>query len=262
MKKLLFALTIGSFLFSCSNEKKETEVAKNSDWVGQNLKGKVQTQEQTSYTPDTTGKIGEMDSCCVITQQFDENGYAISSHSKDSKGNLKEETTISHYDSGQAKDIVTMKDGKKSSSFSIQIDENGKYSGAQAYDSTGKLTSFYTDLKEDDYGQVTAGTEHKPDSSIKSSFISEYTKGIQTGGSGKDSSGKTTYTYKNELNDKGDVVKYTDTDNGKDSTTTKVTTFKYDSYDDEGNWTQRTSYDDKGKATKVLKRTYTYYKKD
>jgi inorganic pyrophosphatase len=48
----------------------------------------------------------------------------------------------------------------------------------------------------------------------------------------------------------------------KDSTTTKTTTFKYDSYDEQGNWTQRTTFDDKGKATKVIKRTHTYYKKD
>ncbi len=66
----------GSVLLSCNNaDKKATEVAKNSDWNGQNLKGRVQTMEETTYTPDSTGKIGAMDSCCINIQQFDDKGY-------------------------------------------------------------------------------------------------------------------------------------------------------------------------------------------
>lgn len=262
MKKILLALTIGAFLFSCSNKKTETEAAKNSDWTNQHLKGKVQSYEETSYTPDSTGKIGAMDSCCVDIEQYDAKGYGTSSQNKDSKGALKNETSISHYDGGQVKEFVTMENGKKSSSFSIDIDKDGKYTGARAYDSAGKLTSFYTDLKEDDYGAVTSGIEHKPDSSVKSSFTAEYDKGMQVSSTGKDSSGKVTFSFKAELNDKGDLAKRTTTNVGKDSTTTTVTTYKYDSYDDQGNWTQRTTYNDKGKATKVVKRAYTYYKKD
>ena len=262
MKKLLLTLTIGFFLFSCSNNKKETGAAKNSDWTTQHLKGKVQSYEETSYTPDNSGKIGAMDSCCIDIEQYDKNGYGTTSQSKDSKGNLKSETTVSHYDGGQAKEVVTMSNGKKTNTFSIQINKDGKYSGAQAYDSSGKMTSFYTDLTEDDYGAVTGGIEHKPDSSIRSSFAIENDKGMQVGSTGKDSSGKVTFTFKAELDDKGNMIKSTSTNITKDSTTTKTFTFKYDSYDDQGNWTQRTTYDDKGKATKVAKRTYTYYKND
>lgn len=262
MKKILLALAIGAFLFSCSTKKTETEAAKNSDWTGEHLKGKVQSYEQTSYTPDSAGTIGAMDSCCVEIRNYDEKGYNTSLQNKDSKGTLKNETTISRYDGGQAKEIVTMENGKKASSFSIDINKDGKYSGARGYDSTGKLTSFYTDLKEDDYGAVTSGVEHKPDSSVKSSFTTEYDKGMQVGSTAKDSSGKETFSFKADLNDKGDIIKSTTTNVGKDSTTTDLTTFKYDSYDDEGNWTQRTTYNDKGKATKVVKRVYTYYKKN
>lgn len=262
MRKLLLTLIMGYLLVSCSTKNKETESAKNSDWTTQNLKGKVQSLEESSYTPDSAGKIDAMDSCCTYVQQFDEKGYNTSSSTKDSKGTVKDETTISHYDGGQAKEVVTMSNGKKTSSFSIQIDKDGKYSGAKAFDSAGKLISFYTNLKEDDYGAVTNGVEHKADSSIKSSFTSEYNKGMQVSTIGKDSSGKVTYTFKSELNDKRDIAKSTSTNTTKDSTTTKVLTYKYDSYDDEGNWTQRTTFNDKGKATKVVKRTYTYYKKD
>ncbi len=262
MKHVLLTLFSGVILFSCSNDKKESEVAKNSDWTNQHLKGSVKSQEETSYTPDSTGKTGEMDSCCVITQQFDEKGYMVSTTNKDSKGTLKNETTFSHYDGGQVKDIVNTETGKKPTTFSIQIDKDGKYSGARSYDSAGKLLSYYTDLAEDEYSAVTKGTEHKADSSVKSSFESTYDKGFQVSSTGKDSSGKVTFTFKCELNDKGDMVKSTTTNTVKDSTTTTVVTFKYDSYDEQGNWTQRTTFDDKGKATKVVKRAYTYYKKD
>ncbi len=47
----------------------------------------------------------------------------------------------------------------------------------------------------------------------------------------------------------------------KDSTTTTTTKYKYDSFDDQGNWTQRTISDEKGKITKILKREITYFKK-
>jgi hypothetical protein len=262
MKNVLLALASGAFLFSCNSNKEEGTASKNSDWTAQHLKGKVQTMEETTYTPDSTGKIGAMDSCCVNLQEFDEKGYNNKTTSKDSKGTVKEMTTITRYDGGQVKEVVTMKDGRKESSFSVQISKEGKYIGGQAFDSTGKMTSFYTDLKEDEYGSVTGGTEHKPDSSVKSSFMSESNKGMTVNSTGKDSSGKVTFTYKAELNDKGDVAKSTTMEVGKDSTTTKVNTFTYDSFDEQGNWTQRTTYNEKGKATKVLKRAFTYYKKE
>lgn len=253
----------GSVLLSCNNaDKKATEVAKNSDWNGQNLKGRVQTMEETTYTPDSTGKIGAMDSCCINIQQFDDKGYNTGSQSKDSKGTVKEESSFAHYEGGQAKEIINTKGGKPSGSFKITINKEGKYNGATAMDSVGKISSYYTNLTEDDYGAVTAGTEHKPDSSIKGYFINEYNKAMLVNSTGKDSSGKVTFMYKAELDNKGNVAKQTETNITKDSTTTKVSSFKYDSFDEQGNWTQRTKYNDKGKAVQVTKRSYTYFKKD
>ena len=46
----------------------------------------------------------------------------------------------------------------------------------------------------------------------------------------------------------------------KDTSKTEKFSYKYDSYDDKGNWTQRTSYNEKGKPVKVIKRTISYYK--
>lgn len=262
MKKLLLLLLTGMILVSCKDSKKETDVIKNNDWTSQNLKGMVKSTEQSTYTPDSTGKTGEMDSCCIVTEEYDDKGYTTSSTRKDSKGNAGETTTMTRYEKGQVKTVTYSKSGKTTGGMEIDIDKEGKYSGARELDSAGKLLYYYTDITEDEYGQVTSGTRHKADSSVFGRFKNEFVKGIQVGNSYTDSTGKVTYSSKSELNDKGDVVKTTETNAGKDSTTTTVTTYTYDSMDEQGNWTQRTSYNDKGKAIKVTKRTITYYKKD
>src|ERR1700733_6287836 len=78
MKKLLTVVAIGFVLFSCSGKKKEVGFAKNSDLVTENLRGDVQTQEETTYTADSTGKTKAMDSCCVVTAYVNEKGYTDS----------------------------------------------------------------------------------------------------------------------------------------------------------------------------------------
>ncbi len=262
MKNLLLLFFSGTIMSSCNNETKEAEVAKNSDWMAQNLRGMTQSMESTSYTPDSTGKTGAMDSCCITVDEFDKTGYISATTKKDSSGNITENSTMLHYDKGQMKSVTTTKNGKPFSGFKTQIDKDGKYSSGQETDSVGKTTFFFTDLKEDDYGAVTTGTTHKTDSTVDGIFENDYAKGMQVAGRYKDSSGKEVYNSKSELNDKGDVVKTTEMNVTTDSTSNTITTYKYDSYDDKGNWTRRTSYNDKGKATKVVKRAYTYYKKD
>lgn len=262
MKQTFLAAAVALLLFACNTAKKETEVAKNSDWHSQHLKGDVQTVEETSYTPDSTGTVGAMDSCCISTETYDDKGYTISTSKKDSKGTITEDVSLSHFDGGQTKEVKTMKAGKPFSSFMIQIDSAGKYSGAQELDSAGNVKFFYTDLEEDANGGVTTGTRHKADSSYMGTFYNVYTDGMQTGNSFNDSTGKEVYKSVSEMNDKGLISKTTETDTEKDSTTTTVKTFTYDTFDEAGNWTQRTTYNDKGKVTKVVKRNITYFKKD
>jgi len=64
-----------------------------------------------------------------------------------------------------------------------------------------------------------------------------------------------------KYNDKGEQIERSNTDVGKDSTTTTVIKYTYESHDDMGNWTQRTTWNDKGKATSIAKRTIAYRKK-
>jgi hypothetical protein len=166
-----------------------------------------------------------------------------------------------HYDMGQMKEMVTMADGKKKSSITIQIDKDGKYSSAQSFDSTGKMDNYYSDLQENEYGAITSGKVFGPDSVLKYSFTNIFDKGIYLGGR-TDSAGKMMYENKLKQNEKGDIIEMHSTNVTKDSTIHKTETYTYDQYDEQGNWTQRTLKDEKGKAVKIEKRVISYYKKD
>ena len=118
-------------------------------------------------------------------------------------------------------------------------------------------------ITENEFGEVLTGTEyHPPDNTLKSSFVNNYDKMYYyIGGVGKDSTGKRNFSIPTnvKLNDKGDPIEQTTTTVMKDSTKTETLTYKYDSSDDKGNWTQRTEYNEKGKPSKIVKRSYTFY---
>ena len=263
MKKFSIVLIAAVILFSC-NEKTET-IKTNTDWLVDNLKGEVQSVTESPYKVDSTGKIGEMDSCCIDVIDYDSAGNILKITSKDSKGTITREETFTKYPDGLFKEIINTKDGKVASRITIQA-ENGKYSTAQEYDSTGKLSYYYTDIKSNEYNQVTSMKRYNADSTFKSSFESSYDKQFFTGQTNKDSSGKEVSKSTAKVDDKGNQVEFSrtstmkDEKTQKDSTTTKVTTYTYASYDENGNWTERTTIED-GKPTKIIKREFTYYKK-
>lgn len=265
MKKISIVLIAAFIAFSC-NEKKES--AKTfTDWSADNLKGEIQKNVESPYKVDSTGKMGDMDSCCIDVIEYDSTGNIKKVISKDSKGNISREQTFTKYENGLFKEIATTEKGKVTNRVSIQTDNNGKYTTAQEYDSTGKLSSFYKDIHQNEYNQLTSMKQYKPDSTLKSSFETKYDKQIFEGQINKDSSGKEVSKSSAMVDDKGNQIEFTvtntmkDSTTKKDSTTTKVTKYKYDSFDDKGNWTQRTEMDEKGKSTKIVKREITYYKK-
>ena len=158
------------------------------------------------------------------------------------------------------KSIQESKNGKPFSSIIIEINKDGKYLAAQENDSANKLRFYCTDFSENDYGQLTEMKRYKPDSTLSSTFTSDYDKQIFKGSESKDSVGKVTYKSSLKSDDKNNVIEMSSMEVTKDSTTNKVIKYKYDSYDDKGNWTQRTQMDGSGKPTKIERREITYYK--
>jgi hypothetical protein len=70
---------------------------KYSDLIVDNLKGDLESLTETAYKVDSTGKVGEMDSCCADLVVYDVNGNTISFVSKDSKGTVKNESKFTRH---------------------------------------------------------------------------------------------------------------------------------------------------------------------
>ncbi len=248
-------------LITACKDKKDKEADKKapySDLVSENLKGDISSYVETPYQADSAGKAGEMDSCCITVYEFDENGYGTTTTSKDSKGTVKETSVFTRHPNGLWKSATNTKDGKPSGSFETQLNDKGQYITATAWDSVGKLDIYYTGITQNEQGMVLSWKQFDKDSVYRQEGISTYDKTMQTGFTIKDSTGKAKFSNTFTYNDKGEQTEMTNTDMSKDSTVVKVTKYTYESHDEMGNWTQRTTWDDKGKATKIVKRTYTY----
>lgn len=251
-------------VFSCNESESKKEAAKNTDWLADNLTGKVEQTTDSTYKADSTGKQGELDSCCVVSTKYDEKGYSSGYSTVDKAGKDHVEGTFTHDETGLFTGQKFTKNGKVTSSLTVD-NKDGKPSIAKSFDSTNKMDFYYTDISMNDYGRLTGFKQYKPDSTLKSSMTFTYNNQFLKDQSSKDSAGKETSFYTQTFDDKNNVIESTykevKTDSTKkDSTTTTVTKYHYDTFDDKGNWTQRTEMNEKGKPVKVVKRTITYYK--
>ena len=249
-------------LVSCKNNNQQQTPAKNTDLVQQNLKGQVKQTTDTPYKTDSSGNMAALDSCCIETQELNDSGYVTKYYTKDNKGTTKTDQTLTHYTSGAFKEVTTMNDGKLSSRLVTTLDNNGNYNGGYNYDSTNKKDGYYTDLKQNDFGEVYEGKLHKMDSTLKYQWQSEYDKNAQYLGGHTDSAGKVIYSNATTLDSSGNPVEVITMSMAKDSAKYDTTLYRYDKYDEQGNWIQRTALNASGKPTKIIKREITYYKKE
>ena len=181
----------GMFLLACNgcNDTTESKV-KYSSLVSQNLKGDISSVEETPYKTDSTGKIGEMDSCCVSVTEYDENGNDTKSVSKDSKGNPSSETVITHYPDGSFKSVANTAKGKSTGGFDTKIDDKGNYTWAGEIDSNGKGGIYYTNIMRSEVGEIIGWKQYDKDSVFRQSGESTYDKHLFMSGTIKDSVGK------------------------------------------------------------------------
>ncbi len=264
MKRIVIMLAGLSILAACnnSNDKAAEKKVKYSDLANEKLVGDIETIEDSPYQVDSTGKMGAMDSCCIDVTQYDGNGNAVKFTSKDSKGAVKSESVFTRHENGLWTGAADTKDGKPSGGMKVTVDEKGQYTIAQTTDSTGKPDIYYTGITQNEYGQVLSWKQYDKDSVFRQEGESKYDKSLFMGFTSKDSVGKVKSTSSAKYNDKGEQTEFSNTTITKDSTTTKVTKYTYETHDEMGNWTQRTEWNDKGKATKITKRAYTYRKEE
>lgn len=252
----------GCFLLACNSNEKSDSKVKYSTLVAQNLKGDISSIEESSYKADSTGKIGEMDSCCVTVTDYDENGNEMKSVSKDSKGNPSSESILTHHPNGLFKSVANTNTakGKSTGGFETKIDDKGNYTWAGEIDSNGKGGIYYTDIIQNEEGEVIGWKQFDKDSVFRETGEAKYDKHMFLSSTNNDSVGKVKSTGVAKYNDKGEQTEYSYTDM-IDPTKSRVTKYTYDAHDEMGNWTQRTTWNDKGKATGIIKRKFTYRKK-
>lgn len=255
----------GLFVLACNNakDKEAGKKVKYSDLANDMLKGDIQTIEETPYKTDSAGKIGEMDTCCADITDFDANGNAVKNVSKDSKGTVKNEATFTRHENGLWTGSKATKEGGKPDNYmNVSVDDKGMYAKAEAFDTAGKLEYYYTNITQNDQGMLLTWKQYDKDSVYRSEGAGTYDKSLQTSFTMKDSVGKVKSSSAMKYNDKGELTERSNTTYKNDSATTKITKYTYESHDDMGNWTQRTEWNDKGKATKIIKRTYVYRKEE
>lgn len=252
----------GLFVLACNNAKKDETKVSFRDLDSENLKGDVSSVEESPFKTDSLGNIAEMDSCCVSITDYDENGNGIKQVSKDSKGTITSESVLTRHPNGLFKSISNTVKGKSTGGFETKIDENGKISWAGEIDSNGNGGMYYTNIMQNEVGEVTAWKQYDKDSVFRGEGEAKYDKHMQLSFTFKDSVGVVKNSSSVKYNDKGNQSERSNTDVGKDSTTTTVTKYTYEAHDEMGNWTQRTTWNDKGKATAISKRKITYRNKE
>lgn len=260
MKQFFLLLYAAAAFVACNNTpkaKSEQATAMNTDLLQQNLKGNVKEITETSSAIDSTGK--EKPDTLTTYTNFDQKGYQSNQVTKNSAGKVTTEQFVSRNDAGVVTEFGTKKNGQVFSRVVTDINKDGKYVGGKSYDSTGKQDGYYKDLKQNEYSIVYAGKRYGLNNKIKETWDMKYDKTHFLGGKSTDSTGKATYEGTARVNDKGDMSEedYTYIENGKSKSEKK--SYKYDKYDDKGNWTQRTTFNDKGKPTQIVKRSITYY---
>ena len=254
----------GMFVLACnSGEENEAENKVTfRDVDSENLKGDVSSVEESPYKTDSTGKIGEMDSCCVSITDYDENGNGVHQVSKDSKGTISTESVLTRHPNGLFKSIRNTAKGKSTGGFDVKIDDKGTITWAGEIDSNGKGGMYYTNIMQNEVGEVIGWKQYDKDSVFRGEGVAEYDKHLQLSFTFKDSVGVVKNSSSSKYNEKGEQTERSNTNVGKDSTTTTVTKYTYETHDEMGNWTQRTTWNDKGKATGISKRTISYRKSE
>ncbi|MEO8413296.1 MAG: hypothetical protein ABI472_06535 [Ginsengibacter sp.] len=258
--------TLIFIMASCHDTKTSGVTIYPSDLASDNTKGPVTEITTVAYLLDSTGKRGDISEKYIV--KYDSAGFITTVTTTNGKDSLKSTATFAHSAAGLlTSQLSTDGNNKKTYSLVIEYDSTGKPTIAKTYDSTGKMDAYYTDLGLSKYGKYTSGKEYHLDSTLKLSWENNYDSTHYIGGSGKDSTGKVTYSSTIKLDNLGNPEKMEETAVTKDSATKQdvtkktTTTYTYGGTDSHGNWTEQTEHltsDDKTKVPHLYKRVMTY----
>ena len=257
MKLSIMLVCMVALAAACHQTSSPSEQANQaiSDLVIENVKGQVVQLETDIYLVDSaSGKMGKLESKSI---EIYSNGYDTSYSYYTASDSSTTVSVYGHNANGYTTSMTTTKKGKPVSSMQLVVDSAGHYTLATSFDSTGKMDTYYDSILSNNYRQVIAAKGHHVDSTLKMTFTNTYDSVYYTGAESKDSVGKLTYLSVIKLNDNNEPMQMDETVVTKDSTKKTITTYTYDGWDKQGNWTQQTAFE-KGIPKKMMRRIITY----
>ncbi len=259
MKKLLFIPVLLLILTACNDDHEVKPDMVPSDLTLEKMSGDIDSIEETPFSADSTGNIGEMDTCCFTIINFDSAGNRKIITKRKISGKIDEETFIERYINGMWKSSRTRKPDNGGGNITTTVNKRWQYTNGSEFDAEGKRINFYTGLTQNENGQILTWKRFDQDSVFREEGTSMYdSTSLLAEQVIKDSVGniksRTSYTY----NAKGELIEETKTETIQGGSTTTITKYTYENHDERGNWTQRTTWDNLGRATKIVQRIYSY----
>jgi hypothetical protein len=239
-------------LVSCAGKQ---QVKYLTDLEQVNIKGNVTKLVTETYNVDSLVELGKLES--VTIEIFDELGYTITDTTK----NFIEKSEVVEFlifnKNGSLSSSSTYENAKKQSKMLLKYNDN-KCIAIEIYDSNDKLESYYKDIQQTEFGLLASMNCYDTNGKLTMSYENSYDSIYQISATAKDSSGMLTSEVKIHLTDKKYPENMLEVTYFKDSTVKKYLSYKYESWDTEGNWIQQTVFNDKGQPVKVVKRIFSY----
>ncbi len=255
LKRFLLQLLLIVAVVTCVAQKP----AVHNDLFFDNFKGPVQSVKTIPYTVNENGQVGAVDSCCVSLLEYDNKGYRTLALDQDPRSKEMDGQVYSkRFGNGKVKEIQFRMNGKLVSTLLGTVDKKGNYGHSKVVDSSGKLLSYYTEVKVNEYGKIVSMKQISTDSILQRTIVNIYDKHIWIGGVIKDSSGREVYSTDIKLNKSMNPTRLVVTRETGGISSVIITTYEYDFFDEHGNWIQRRELNDKGQIRKIVKREIHY----
>jgi hypothetical protein len=151
-------------------------------------------------------------------------------------------------------------EGKTTYYEEFNLTAEKKYKDGIAYGDSGQVLNKFTIISQDDHGNWTALDWYDPQGNLARKEESKYDKDklVEQVWKSKEGVMWSNRTFKH--NEKGDevLIILTSYKSSPDSNVVKITRYRYDEYDQYGNWLKRSKLDEKGNVLSVTKRNIIY----
>lgn len=235
----------------------KTPLQRYSSLKADNLKGQILSIAQTRYTPNPLNNELRPDSCCVFKMEYD-HGNLVKRASFTTQGILNDFVSLTYHPNGLLKEQTFYnKDNQVTYREVFDIDANGNYVSGQLYNEAGELHRNVKIEGQNAFGQWTKVILYTASGALYRTEEYTYDGNKLLSTLWTDQDGKVIRDDQTRYDQNGEPT-YTKMINTRFPMANGETFQRTDTYDEYGNWTQRSILDANGKVSRVIKRQYTY----